>query len=57
MTLAEEPAPAPKPVRRQVQTYEEAPAPVVRRQAPPPSVDPALPGRFIGGVVGGILGR
>ncbi|UGV26781.1 peptidase [Rhodopseudomonas boonkerdii] len=61
VTLAEEPvvAPAPKPVRRQVQqAYEEAP-PVARRQPAPaaPAVDPALPGRFIGGVVGGFLNR
>ncbi|SNT11572.1 Putative peptidoglycan binding domain-containing protein [Tardiphaga sp. OK246] len=60
VALKEEPAPAPKPVRRQVQqqTYEEAP--VVRRQAAPapaPAIDPAGPGRFIGGVVGGFLNR
>lgn len=59
VTLAEEPAPAAKPVRRQVQqAYEDAPPPPVRRQAAPsPTVDPALPGRFIGGVVGGFLNR
>jgi len=64
VALQEEPAPAPKPVqpvRRQVQqqAYEEAPP--VRRSAPAqqaaPAVDPALPGRFIGGVVGGFLNR
>jgi uncharacterized caspase-like protein len=57
VALQEEPAPAPKPVRRQVQqqqAYESAP--VARRQAAP-AVDPALPGRFIGGVVGGFLNR
>jgi Caspase domain/Putative peptidoglycan binding domain len=61
VTLAEEPAaaPPPKPVRRQVQqqAYDEAPPPARRQAAPAPAVDPALPGRFIGGVVGGFLNR
>lgn len=57
VTLPEEPAPAPKPLRRQVQQQAYETAPVARRQAPAPGMDPASPGRFLGGVVGGLLSR
>jgi hypothetical protein len=60
VTLKDEPEAKPQPVRRQVQQQPMESAPVRQSRsapAPAPAIDPAGPGRFIGGVVGGFLNR